>query len=56
MNAVERYEKYKDEDFAVVLLQIKNGIIKSGKYSKLVKVKDKKIDDKQKEFFNEEEK
>ena len=53
MNAIQRFSKYRDDDFDRVMLLIKNGTIKSGKYSHLVKVdKDKKINDK--EFFNHE--
>ena len=52
MQCVDRYQKYKTEDFDVILLKIRNGSIKCGKYSGLVKIdKDYKL--KGKEFFND---
>lgn len=52
MNCIERLEQYIHEDFDVVILLIKNGTIKSGKYAHLVKIKNnKKI--KGKEFFKD---
>jgi N-acyl-D-aspartate/D-glutamate deacylase len=53
MKCIERFDKYRDEDFDRVLLLIKNGTIKCGKYADLVKIdKDKTIKDK-KEYFND---
>lgn len=49
MKGVSRYEKYKDESLDYILLQIKTGKIKVGKYSHLVKVSNKPI--KGKELF-----
>lgn len=53
MNCIDRLEKYKEEDFDTVILLIRNGTIKCGKYSHLVKVKKNKIM-KGKEFFKDE--
>lgn len=53
MYALERYEEYKDTDLDIIVMKIKNGTIKCGKYSNLVKIK--KLEEnfkKQKEFFN----
>jgi len=47
-----RFEQYKDEDFDKVILFIKNGTIKCGKYAHLVKVDEGKLM-KGKEFFND---
>lgn len=52
MQCVDRYEKYKDEDFDVIVIKIRNGTIKSGKYAGLVKI-DKDYELKGKEFFND---
>lgn len=38
MNPIERYEKYVDDDIDRIVLLIKNGTIKSGKYARLVQV------------------
>lgn len=35
---ITRYDKYKDERFDVVMLKIRNGTIKSGRCSHLVKI------------------
>lgn len=52
MKAIERYEKYKDEDFDAIILKIRNGTIKCGRYAHLVKV-DKNLDNMdRKELFN----
>lgn len=48
--AMERYDRYKEYNLDYILLYIKNGSIKSGKYSHLVKVSKKPI--KGKEFFS----
>ena len=54
MLAQERYEEYNDSEFDVILMNIRNGTIKSGRYSHLVKIdKNKVYSDKQKEFFTE---
>lgn len=52
MKCTERLDKYKEDDFDRIMLLIKNGTIKCGKYSHLVKVNENKIM-KGKEFFNE---
>ena len=50
MQCVTRYDKYQDENFDSIILKIRNGTIKSGKYAHLVKIdKDKVI--KRKELF-----
>ena len=51
MKCISRYEQYKDEDFDKIILDIKKGNIKAGKYAHLVKVDKKKII-KDKELFN----
>lgn len=38
MNCIDRYDKYKDESFDIIMKHIRNGTIKTGKYSHLVKV------------------
>lgn len=38
MRCLERLEQYKDDDFDHIILQIRNGTIKSGRYSHLVKI------------------
>jgi len=50
MNCIDRYEQYKDEDFDRIIMNIRKGIIKSGRYAHLVKVNKKKII-KDKELF-----
>lgn len=50
MKCIERYDEYKDDDFDNIILKIRNGKIKSGRYSHLVKVDKGKII-KGKEFF-----
>lgn len=50
MKCIDRYEQYKDEDFDKIMLDIRKGNIKSGRYSHLVKVDKKKII-KDKELF-----
>lgn len=55
MQCVDRFEKYKDEPFDLLILKIKTGEIKSGRYANLVKIK-KDVKMKGKEFFNEDSK
>ena len=52
MQCVNRYNQYKDDDLDQILLRIKNGTIKSGRYSHMVKI-DKNYKIKGKEFFND---
>ena len=40
MRCIKRYKRYQDEDFDRVLLYIKDGTIKCGKYSDIVKVEE----------------
>lgn len=48
MQCIERYDQYKEDDFDNVLLYIKIGKIKSGRYAHLVKIdKDKKMNGKE---------
>ena len=52
MQCVDRYEKFKNEDLDVIIMKIRNGSIKCGRYSHLVKIdKDYKL--KGKEFFSD---
>lgn len=52
MKCVDRYNEYKDESLDQIMLKIRNGTIKSGRYSHLVKIKKaEKI--KGKELFND---
>lgn len=39
MKCIDRYEEYKDDNFDTIILKIKNGSIKSGRYAGLVKIK-----------------
>ena len=52
MHCVNRYNQYKDDDLDQILLRIKNGTIKSGRYSHMVKI-DKNYKIKGKEFFKD---
>lgn len=52
MKSISRYEKYKDDDFDAIIMKIKSGTIKCGRYSHLVKISKKPL--KGKEFFNNE--
>lgn len=52
MKCVNRYERFKDEDLDKIILLIRNGSIKSGKYSHLIKVNKNKII-KEKELFTD---
>ena len=38
MNVKERYEKYNDEDFDTLMLKIRRGDIKCGKYANRIKI------------------
>jgi len=38
MKCIKRYERYKEEDFDKIILDIAKGVIKSGMYSDLVKI------------------
>ena len=50
MQCIDRYEKYKDNDFDNIILLIRNGTIKCGRYSHLVKIKDTKSMENRKYF------
>lgn len=52
MLCVERLKEYEDDDFDHVLLLIKNGTIKSGRYAHTIKI-NKNIQMNGKEFFND---
>ena len=52
MKCVDRYEKYLDEDLDVIILNIRKGNIKAGRYAHLVKVNKNKII-KDKELFKD---
>lgn len=39
MKGIDRVERYKDESFDTVIMKIRSGEIKAGKYSGLVKIK-----------------
>lgn len=48
MKCIERYEQFKEDDFDSIILSIRNGKIKSGRYAHLVKVdKSEKVDGKE---------
>ena len=51
MQCISRYEKYKDESLDTIILKIRSGSIKCGRYAHLVKIKDDKKILKGKEFF-----
>lgn len=53
MKCIDRLLQYKDEDFDRIILYIKKGNIKCGRYSHLVKV-DKKASKIRKELFGDE--
>ena len=42
MRCIDRFQKYRKEDMDKILLDIRNGNIKCGKYSHLVKVDENK--------------
>jgi len=50
MKCISRFEKYRGDDLDGIILSIKNGTIKVGKYSHLVKVDGNKVIDR-KELF-----
>lgn len=52
MQCKNRYQEYKDEYLDTILLKIKRGDIKCGRYSHLVKIKNEKF--KGKELFKDE--
>jgi len=52
MFCIKRYEKYKNDYIDLILRKIRDGEIKAGRYSDLVKV-NKNAKFKGKEFFNE---
>lgn len=52
MKCLDRYEKYGNESLDMVMLLIRNGTIKSGRYAHLVKIDKNKLM-KGKEFFND---
>jgi hypothetical protein len=53
MKCISRYDEYKEDPFDRCIILIKNGKIKSGRYSHLIKIdKDKKLEGK--EFFVDE--
>jgi len=53
MRCIDRFEKYRDDDFDRILLLIRNGTVKTGKYAHLVKVDEDKII-KGRELFDDE--
>lgn len=54
MKSISRYEEYKDTELDTIILKIRNGTIKSGRYSHLVKIdKNKVYSENQKEFFKD---
>jgi len=52
LNSIKRFKKYRDENFDHILLKMKSGEIKCGKYSHLVKI-DKSMKFKDGELFKE---
>lgn len=52
MKCIDRLLQYKDDDFDRIIMYIKKGSIKCGRYSHLVKV-DKKAKIEGKELFND---
>ena len=48
MTAQERIKQYKEEDFDGIILKIRNGTIKCGKFARKIKIGDIKIE---KELF-----
>ena len=50
MKGIKRYDTYKEENFDKIIMMIRKGEIKAGKYSHLVKVDKNKII-KDKELF-----
>ena len=52
MRCIDRFKKYREDDFDRVMLLIKNGTIKCGKYAHHVKIDENKSFKGRKEFFN----
>ena len=52
MKSISRLEHFNGEDFDKIILLIKNGTIKSGKYSNLVKIKKNEKINKKELFTN----
>jgi hypothetical protein len=50
MKCIDRYEEYKETQFDIIILNIRKGNIKAGRYAHLVKVNKNKII-KDKELF-----
>ena len=50
MHCLDRFEEFKDEPLDIIIMKIRNGTIKCGRYSNLVKI-DKNKEMKGKEFF-----
>jgi hypothetical protein len=50
MQCITRYDKYHEEPFDSIILKIRNGTIKCGKYAHMVKIDKNKIV-KRKELF-----
>ena len=50
MQCITRYDKYHEEPFDSIILKIRNGTIKCGKYAHMVKI-DKNAIIKRKELF-----
>lgn len=42
MKCIDRFQKYRSDDFDKILIDIRNGNIKSGKYAHLVKIDEDK--------------
>ena len=51
MKCISRYDKFKEETFDSIILKIRNGTIKCGKYAHLVKIDKNKVI-KRKELFS----
>lgn len=52
MECMERFKKYEDEDLDTIMILIKNGTIKSGRYAGRIKL-DKDFKTKGKELFQD---
>lgn len=50
--AMDRFEKHKDDEFDALIIRIKSGVIKSGRFSHLVKI-NPKLKMKGKVFFDD---
>lgn len=53
MKCVDRFTKYRDDELDRILINIRNGNIKSGKYAHLIKI-DENTKIKSKELFGDE--